>query len=273
MVWAYIGPEPAPELWDWDRYYDRGYKQIVFSTIPCNWLQCQENSIDPVHFEWMHSNWSLRQSGKDESSPSHVKVGFKEFEFGFTYHRVREDTDEQDELWTVGRVCLWPNALYTGHFEWRVPIDDDHTLSVGWFVDGLPGDKPFEQDRIPYWYAPVRDEASGRWVTSHIMNQDFVAWVGQGAMTDRWNEHLGESDRGVIMVRRRFMEDIKTVQDGGDPKGIVRDAARNAKRLHLPISSRPPRPVQDDPHPFPFLIGQPPEIWDEMLAVWAEHRG
>ena len=26
-----------------------------------------------------------------------------------------------------------------------VPIDDDHTLSVGWFVDGLPGDKPFER--------------------------------------------------------------------------------------------------------------------------------
>jgi len=46
-------------------------------------------------------------------------------------------------------VCLWPNCLYVGHFEWRVPIDDEHTLSVGWFIDELPGDVPFEQDVVP----------------------------------------------------------------------------------------------------------------------------
>jgi hypothetical protein len=35
------------------------------------------------------------------------------------------------ELWTVGRVCLWPNALFTGnHIEYRVPMEkgpDDGT--------------------------------------------------------------------------------------------------------------------------------------------------
>ncbi|MEE8519170.1 MAG: aromatic ring-hydroxylating dioxygenase subunit alpha [Dehalococcoidia bacterium] len=271
LLWAYMGDAPAPELWDWDRYYDRGYKQIVFSTIPCNWLQCQENSIDPVHFEWIHSNWSLQLAGKDETSPAHVKVGFDEFEHGFSYRRVREDTTEDDELWTVGRVCLWPNALYTGHFEWRVPIDDENTLSVGWFLDLIPGDAPFEQERVPYWYAPIKDEATGRWITSHIMNQDFVGWVGQGAISDRWNEHLGESDRGVIMVRKRFQDDLRTIADGGDPKSIIRDTGRN-RMLHLPIigqgNIRPPRA---EPHPFPFLAGQPQEIIDDMRAVWAEH--
>ncbi len=271
LLWAYMGDAPAPELWDWDRYYDRGYKQIVFSTIPCNWLQCQENAIDPVHFEWLHGNWSLRLGGKDDNSPSHVKVGFDEFEHGFSYRRVREDTTEDDELWTVGRVCLWPNALYTGHFEWRVPIDDENTLSVGWFLDLIPGDAPFEQERVPYWYAPIKDEATGRWITSHIMNQDFVGWVGQGAISDRWNEHLGESDRGVIMVRKRFQDDLRTIADGGDPKGIIRDPERN-RMLHLPIigqgNIRPPRA---EPHPFPFLAGQPQEIIDDMRSVLVEH--
>ena len=143
LVWAYIGPAPAPELWDWDRYYDRGYKQVVFSDVPCNWLQCQENSIDPVHFEWLHSNWSLRRKGDAGYSPTHTRLGFDEFEFGYRYLRVRSDTDEKNELWTVGRVCLWPNALYTGHFEWRAPVDDENTLSVGWFIDPIPGDAPF----------------------------------------------------------------------------------------------------------------------------------
>jgi 5,5'-dehydrodivanillate O-demethylase len=86
-----------------------------------------------------------------------VKIGFSEFDWGFVYRRVRADTDEQDELWTVGRVCLWPNCLYTGKFEWRVPIDDETTLHVAWFNDPLPGEAPFEQPRIPYWHAPVKD--------------------------------------------------------------------------------------------------------------------
>ena len=113
--------------------------QIVFSEVPCNWLQCQENSIDPVHFEWLHSNWSAALRGDTgRVRPTHLKVGFDEFEYGFVYRRVRTDTTEDDELWTVGRVCLWPNCLYTGdHFEWRVPDRRRRTrCSVGWFIDG-----------------------------------------------------------------------------------------------------------------------------------------
>ena len=212
LLWAYLGPDPAPELPDWDRFHARGYKQIAISEVPCNWFQCQENSIDPVHFEWLHDNWSKVLHGEDgPRAPAHRRLGFDEFDYGFIYRRVREDTTEQDELWTTGRVCLWPNCLYVGHFEWRVPIDDENTLSVGWFIDELPGGLPFEQEVIPCWQAPVKDERTGRWITSHVMNQDFVAWVGQGTIADRTQEHLGESDRGVIMIRKRLLDDLEAV--------------------------------------------------------------
>ena len=274
LLWAYLGDAPAPELWDWDRYYDRGYKQVVFSDVPCNWLQCQENSIDPVHFEWLHSNWGLRLAGADDEPPAHLKIGFEEFEFGFRYLRVLADSDEQSELWTVGRVCLWPNALYTGHFEWRVPVDDEHTLSVGWFIDPVPDGAPFEQETIPYWRSPITDAETGRWLTTHLMNQDFVAWVGQGAVSDRWNEHLGESDRGVISVRKRFMDDLKIVADGGDPKGLIRDESRN-HQVPLPRVGRgggfAPGPQSAYPHPFPYLSGQPGYIKDEIQSLWTEY--
>ena len=274
LLWAYLGDAPAPELWDWDRYYDRGYKQVVFSDVPCNWLQCQENSIDPVHFEWLHSNWGLRLVGEDGEPPTHLKIGFEEFEFGFRYLRVLADSDEQSELWTVGRVCLWPNALYTGHFEWRVPVDDEHTLSVGWFIDPVPDSAPFEQETIPYWRSPITDAETGRWLTTHLMNQDFVAWVGQGAVSDRWNEHLGESDRGVISVRKRFMDDLKIVADGGDPKGLIRDESRN-HQVPLPRVGRgggfAPGPQSAYPHPFPYLSGQPGYIKDEIQSLWTEY--
>src|SRR2546422_7100974 len=49
LLWAYLGTAPEPLVPDWDLVGDRGYKQIVFSEIPCNWFQGQENSIDPIH--------------------------------------------------------------------------------------------------------------------------------------------------------------------------------------------------------------------------------
>ena len=52
MLWTYMGPLPAPLLPDWEAFsWPNGYSQVVLSEVPCNWFQCQENSIDPVHFE------------------------------------------------------------------------------------------------------------------------------------------------------------------------------------------------------------------------------
>jgi 5,5'-dehydrodivanillate O-demethylase len=271
VVWAYLGPQPAPLLPDWARFHDQGYKQVVLSEIPCNWFQCQENSIDPVHFEWLHSNWSqVLRGGTGPYGPTHTRIGFDEFDYGFVYRRVREDTTEDDELWTTGRVCLWPNCLYTGHFEWRVPIDDERTLSVGWFVDPLPGDDPFEQERIPCWTAPIADEKTGRWIDTHIMNQDFIAWVGQGVTADRTREHLGESDRGVLLMRKKMFEQVELVKAGGDPLGTIRAEAQN-HHVHLPmVTERRPTPGQAGPPSFPFLAGQPREVAEEFRRIWAE---
>lgn len=275
MVWAYLGPEPAPEIPDWEPFtWTDGFVQVVTATVPCNWLQAQDNSIDPVHFEWLHDTWGLRLRGDPDSrAPRHRAVAFDEFEFGFTYKRVREDGDETSELWTVGRVCLWPNALFTGnHFEWRVPVDDGHTLSVGWFFDPVPQEcRPYVQGRVPHWEAQVTDPVTGRWLTSHIMNQDFTAWIGQGTVADRENEHLGRSDRGVVLMRRRLAEEARRVAEGERPRGLVLDPEQN-HAVPLPIVDH--RQLTEGPtlaehraqhaqwcerygEPFRFLAGQP----------------
>jgi 5,5'-dehydrodivanillate O-demethylase len=51
--------------------------------------------------------------------------------------------------------------------------------------------------------------------------------VGQGEIADRTQEHLGASDRGIVMLRRRFFEELEHLARGGEPKGVVRDPARN----------------------------------------------
>jgi 5,5'-dehydrodivanillate O-demethylase len=226
---------------NWEPFtWPHGFVQVVFSEVPCNWLQAQENSADPVHFEWLHDNWGKRLRGDGGAyAPRHLRLEFEEFEYGIVYKRIREGTDETNPLWTVGRVCLWPNALFTGnHFEWRVPVDDATTLSVGWFFSRVPAERePYVQARIPYWTSPVKDPRTGRWITSHLMNQDFLAWAGQGAVADRGREHLGRSDRGIILMRRRFLADLEAIAQGSDPKAVIRDPRANAC-IALPVAGR-----------------------------------
>ena len=284
LLWAYLGPEPRPLVPDWEFFsWPNGFRQIVLAEIPCNWFQCQENSIDPVHFEWTHSNWSVRLAGATGPyTPQHVKVDFSEFEYGFQYKRIRTDTSERDRLWTVGRVCLWPNALFTGnHVEFRVPVDDENTLSVMWHFSRVPQERePYVQNRIPTWQGPIADPETGRWITSHVMNQDFVTWVGQGRIADRSQEYLAPSDRGIVMIRRRFLDDLEAIAGGPRPKGgaraIRRSTARSRCRSPNARTSSTGFSRADivrDPFSrrnlqgYIFQTGQPAEVREAFLAA------
>jgi 5,5'-dehydrodivanillate O-demethylase len=277
ILWAYLGPSPAPLVPDWDMFHWKdGMVQVVLSEIPCNWFQCQENSIDPVHFEWLHSYWSYDREGRTGSpAPRHLKIGFDEFEYGFVYRRIQEGMTEDHALWTIGRTCLWPNALYTGdHCEWRVPVDDDHTLSVGWFFDRVaPGHQVPGGQRYYWWRSPIKDPQTGRWIDSHTMNQDFIAWVGQGAVADRGKEHLSPSDRGVVMMRQKMFEQMDLVAEGGDPKATFRDPGTNHRvRLPYPNVRTGPGGPPGSLNRFPFLAGMPPEVeaaFRQVKATWS----
>ena len=145
----------------------------------------------------------------------HLQLKFEEFDYGFIYKRIREDADERNPYWTVGRIALWPNGFYLGnHFEWRVPVDDENTLSVAWFFMRVPkGREPYVQDTVPTWVSPIKDE-NGRWISSHVINQDIIAWVGQGR--DR-RPHQGEYRR----QRPRHRD---------DPQALLRRARRSGAR-------------------------------------------
>jgi hypothetical protein len=54
----------------------------------------------------------------------------------------------------------------------------------------------------------------------NIRREDIVTQGTQGLLGER-KEHLGVSDRGVIMLRRLVLEAIETVLAGGEPRGIL----------------------------------------------------
>lgn len=104
-------------------------------------------------------------------------------------------------------------------------------------------------------------------------------------MADRTQEHLGNSDGGVIMMRRRLMGEARLIADGGEPKALVRDEELN-RCMPLPIIGRngfvdgtPPgvtigegQNVGGDRN-FIFLYGQPPDMtlaYREAMGLEAE---
>jgi 5,5'-dehydrodivanillate O-demethylase len=236
LIWAYLGPEPVPLLPRYDLLVlDNLEREIGWTALPCNWLQIMENSMDPVHVEYLHTaffNYQLRKQGKKPVvvPRHHVKLGFDVFEFGIIKRRLLEGEIEDAEGWRVGHPILWPNILALGgaagpRFEIRVPTDDTHTMIYHYFTKPVPPGTP-PQTEIPFFEIPYKDE-NGMLVLDTVLGQDMMAWVTQGEIADRTAERLGTSDQGVILLRRVLEEQLQKVERGEDPMAVIRDPAKN----------------------------------------------
>ena len=150
-------PAPAPLVPDWEPFtWTNGFVQIVFSEIPCNWFQCQENSIDPVHFEWLHSQLDARAARAPAAiaPPTHSRSGFDEFEWGFVYRRIREGTVRGGRAVdggaraASGRTACSPATTSSGACR---STTSTRSASAGSSTACRTSEEPFVQERIPYW--------------------------------------------------------------------------------------------------------------------------
>ena len=249
MLFAYMGPQPQPLLPRWDGFVAQGTIRIMGCTIlPINWLQIMENSLDPVHTEWLHGHhyeFLKEQEGiKVAISTRHLKIDFKEFEYGMTKHRLLEGHSEDGDDWKVGHPIVFPNMLAVGNgdeksryysFHMRVPVDDTHTMHL-WFNAYVPPQgvevPKHLLDKVHTYEVPFIDD-KGEFIVDNVDGQDMMAWISQGAIADRSLENLGATDKGIVMYRRMLKREMQKVQAGIDPMGIVRDSARN-ERIDLP---------------------------------------
>jgi 5,5'-dehydrodivanillate O-demethylase len=234
-----MGPDPAPLLPRFDLFvWDKCLRDIGHAMLPMNWLQVMENSVDPHHVEWLHGHYMRFVRGlTGEPQPEvlarkHEKIAFDLFEYGIIKRRVLQGMTEEDDDWKIGHPLVFPAMLRVGggglyQFQIRVPVDDTHTSHFWYDVYKPDGDHPVpEQDEVPLFEVPIYTE-TGEYLVDFVDGQDVMAWASQGPIADRSTEHLGKSDLGVIMLRRLFQEQLKLVESGGDPLGVVRDAAAN----------------------------------------------
>lgn len=249
LLFAYLGPRPMPLLPRFDGFVADGtIRMMGRALLPVNWLQCMENSLDPIHTEWLHGHhyeFLREQEGvKVAISTPHEKIDFREFEFGLTKHRLLAGHSEDGDDWRIGHPIVFPNMLAVGNgdeksryysFQIRVPVDDEHTLHLWYNAYVPPRQAEVPQrllDRVHVYDVPFQDE-NGDFIVDNIDGQDMMAWISQGAIADRTLENLCSSDKGVAIYRRLLKREIKRMHEGKDPLGVVRDEQRN-RRIDLP---------------------------------------
>jgi 5,5'-dehydrodivanillate O-demethylase oxygenase subunit len=244
LLFAYLGPAPAPLLPRWETLVRTdGTRTITVLPIHnCNWLQAQENSHDPVHTFYLHGKM-LEAQGLHEQYRAEIAYYTRPIaEFSFDLCRepawtgirkVRVYGGERPER-EQGHPAIFPNILIVPqgvrigtHF--RVPIDDEHTYIVMCeFEPTRDGSDTGQSDaEIPVTYLPHPLRPNGDYDLSTFMYHDLMAWETQGPTFDRPTELLGASDRGITMFRTLLREQIDVVRAGGEPAGVIRDPALN----------------------------------------------
>jgi 5,5'-dehydrodivanillate O-demethylase len=238
LLWAYLGPDPAPLLPRWHPLVSlEGKRRItILPQLQCNWLQIMENSVDTTHTYYLHGHMMHTLGMGDKAAYYYRPIQDYEFEV------VKEDTwtgvrkvriygGERAEK-ELGHPVIFPCILMSPqrqflmtHF--RVPVDDTHTYIVRYeFKPGETSDgSDLENPPIEY-VKPFKNE-DGEFHLQTFGSQDAMAWETQGAVTDRSRELLGKSDRGIALYRRMLKEQIAAVQAGKEPAGLIRDPSKN----------------------------------------------
>jgi len=274
FVWTYMGPPgtmpPPPDYElvrapETHRYVSKTYEE-------CNWLQALEGGLDTSHSSFAH-NLDIQDKTFLRSRDTAPRLEVERTAYGYTYAGIRTLGEEQyvrayhyvmPAQQMRGRVSGRKGGMeqvptINGHI-W-VPIDDTTTWVYNWMYSYTP-DIPithdyaveFEtkygrgpDDLIPGTFQLKRnrrndyliDRAVQRTLTftgiEGINTQDMALQEGMGPIVDRSREHLGTSDRAIIVMRQLLMEAMHAVENGEAPRATDPSTYSTIRAVDLTI--------------------------------------
>jgi phthalate 4,5-dioxygenase len=247
------GPPPLPML---SGNLEHERPSIITKTLrECNWFQGLEGDIDTSHVGFLHRVFGRQaELGTFESyldRDRHPRYAAQNMDYGTIYGAYR-DAEEDSYYWRIGQYLL---PFYTmpgtgilggpkgrrGYRLW-VPLDDNHTMF--WMimprVDDNGRGPPFPMGPgANRGFLPDDSGALGRWKLAAngrndymvdremqrnvnftgingIHLQDQAITESMGPIYPRTQEHLGTSDRMVILTRRRAIAAAKALAETGE---------------------------------------------------------
>jgi 5,5'-dehydrodivanillate O-demethylase len=223
LIFAYLGPEPAPLLPRYDLLFREDCDRAVWAKDDhCNWAQRAENGVDPYHSMSLHASvYPSMAMKRPEATWTPMWYGFR---MQSEYPGGKRNISHHIFPSTTRRHGARVGTVPSEYLHIRVPTDD--TLTTTFYVKAnVRPEGPYKttcrgmQKTQRGVYQRVEDE----WWGLESSDQDRAAQESQGPIHDRSREFLASSDRGVVMWRKLVFDSIKAVGDGGDPHGIVRE--------------------------------------------------
>jgi len=247
LIFVYFGEGATPPF---PRYPDLDAGGIVDVLLneewPCNYFNRLDNLGDPVHVPFTHKE-SRSRIGIDVVVPEQLIA--EENDVGIKLTRKLAGGK------TEARYILMPNMNHLRHplrikgpvakeigegsvdrFLWRVPIENDRCLGLG--VDivhlaseeakkkflelsseaGIEGPSHVELgERVLRGKAKIKNlTGADNYELTRI--EDYVAQVGQGAMPEANNFHLGRNDAVVILFRKIWDRELRALAEGQPTK-------------------------------------------------------
>ena len=242
VVFAYMGPpEECPPFPVFDAFEHSGATGVLrVRHSPCNWLQVNENETDPIHLSFLHTRlFGVQFEPVYGEIPT---MEWMETPTGMIYVTVRR---WGEHLYLRTNDMLLPNAVRVAGINdgegetlfdrrgstlcWVVPVDDTACFSIGWSdIDkelAIPGRSGYVDRRSArgahvVGAGDVGQTGDPEYGERQRAPGDWDAWVSQGPMTLHSREHLGTTDRGVILYRKLVRRGIRVVAEGNAPKGV-----------------------------------------------------
>jgi 5,5'-dehydrodivanillate O-demethylase len=225
LVFAYLGPEPAPVLPRYDLFFGEGLQRTVGAEIDhCNWLQRAENTVDQMHATVLHA------AGYPELALQRPKIDWSR-----TWYGVRSSYELTGGAAKVSHFIFPASNRYFGarigdtssqNMHIRTPVDDTATMTF--YIrakESRDTDKRLVTKGLTVTTPGVYERVEDGWWGLPNREQDRAAQESQGRIADRTREILATSDRGVVMFRRMLAEGVAAVERGEDPAGVVRTSA------------------------------------------------
>ena len=181
----------------------------------------------------------------DDNAP---RLDLEDTEFGWHYAAFRKmppkDGVAVENCRIVPLIMPWtriipsPNSYYTV-FEVAA---DDYNTSTFIVVDssqkvdekhiikilGLDDPRFYDPETCEFTAIPAKRWGQNReamkqaWTGLRgIETEDAIISLSMGPIMNRTKEHLVTADQGVMRLRRRIIQSIKLMQDGGDPFGVM----------------------------------------------------
>jgi len=237
LIFAYFGDGKPPQFPPFPEPDGEGVIEVRPSThVPCNYLQCFENSMDEVHVAFTHA-----------PGGSHTKIAqdlpiitAEETPWGMMRYGTRKDGQVRHTLHyapNAVRVFVPPFSGMNSVGGWPeiilifTPVDDENCR---WFATSKVYVTGEEAER--YWAKRQQMEAevinarpimdvvhdiwSGKLMYEDVRHpqlarvQDIAVQAGQGRIADRENEFLGRSDAGIVTWRRILQRELRAIANG-----------------------------------------------------------